>query len=124
MGLSALTSIAYGVQEENHGCSTAQLPAPRMCCDGVQSIPQPGHTPLGSSPPWNYCAAALWDPALPRSVPKLHHSRVALHLCPGVLMTNTANTAICGALMQGDKKCWLLSREVLFSMVHVNQIAQ
>lgn len=43
--------MAYSAQEENHGCSTAQLPAPGMCCDGVQSIPQPGHTHGLSSAP-------------------------------------------------------------------------
>lgn len=65
------------------------------------------------------------EPALLyHSVPKLQHTCVALHLCPGVLMTNKVNTAICRALIQGDKKCWLLSKEGLFSIVHVNRTAQ
>lgn len=60
------------------------------------------------------------EPALlHHSVPKLEHTCVALHLCPGVLMT-----AICRALIQGDKKCWLLSKEGLFFIVHVNRTAQ
>jgi len=60
-------------------------------------------------------------------VPELQHCCAAPHLCPDVLKVlrvYTVNAAIYGALIQADKKCRFLSKEVLFSFVYVNRSAQ